>query len=157
MTDPAGVKVEWEYAGFGDRLCADGIDAVVGLAIALPVYLLIDRELLGLETGLLGEGTDYGVSDLVLWFWLLFNMTYLVGKRGQSLGRKVWGLKVVDGAGEPIGFLRALFRNLFAMFVSAPLLYLGFLWVLWDQHKQAWHDKVSRTYVLKRVARHGVK
>jgi hypothetical protein len=39
----------------------------------------------------------------------------------------VW--KVVESAGEPIGFIRALFRNLFAIFVSALPLYLGFLWV----------------------------
>ncbi len=37
--------------------------------------------------------------------------------------------------------------------VSALPLYLGFLWVIWDPHKQAWHDKIFRTYVLKMVAR----
>lgn len=153
MREPATARVDWEYAGFGDRFCADLVDGVIGLALVLPVYVLIDRQFLGLETGLLDDGEDYGVSDLVLWFWFLFNMTYLVGKRGQSWGRQLWGLKVVDSAGNPIGFIRALFRNLFAMFVSALPLYLGFLWVIWDQHKQAWHDKVFRTFVLKRVAR----
>jgi uncharacterized RDD family membrane protein YckC len=153
MTERAIARVEWGYASFGDRVCADFVDAVLGLAIALPVYFLIDRQVLGLETGLLDDGTDYGVSDLVLWFWFFFNMTYLVGKRGQSLGRQFWGLKVVDGAGEPVGFIRALFRNLFAMSISAIPLYLGFFWIIWDQHKQAWHDKVFRTFVLKQVER----
>jgi uncharacterized RDD family membrane protein YckC len=153
MSEPATAGVEWEYAAFGDRLCADFVDGVIALAMALPVYFLIDRHLLGLETGLLDGGADYGFSDLVLSFCFLFNMTYLVGKRGQSWGRQFWGIKVVDRAGEPIGFFRALFRNVFAMSVSALPLYLGFFWVIWDGHKQAWHDKVFRTFVLKRKAR----
>ena len=33
-------------------------------------------------------------------------------------------------------------------FLSAPFFYLGFLWVPWDADKQAWHDKVFRTYVV---------
>jgi uncharacterized RDD family membrane protein YckC len=109
--------------------------------------------MLGLETGLLDDGTQYGVSDLVLWLWFLWNMTYLVGKRGQSLGRQFWGLKVADSEGAPVGFVRALFRNLFAISISAIPLYLGFLWVIWDPQKQAWHDKVFRTFVVKRVER----
>ena len=119
MKEPTTARVEWEYAAFGDRLCADLADGVIWFVMALPVYLLVDRQLLGLETGLLDDGTDYGISDLVFLFWFLFNMTYLVGQRGQSWGRQFWGLKVVNSAGEPVGFFRALFRNLFAMFVSA--------------------------------------
>jgi uncharacterized RDD family membrane protein YckC len=113
MSGPATARVEWEPAAFGDRLCADFVDGAIALAIALPVYFFIDRQLLGLETGLLDAGSDYGLSDLVLWFCFLFNMTYLVGKRGQSWGRQFWGLKVVERAGEPIGFVRALFSKYF--------------------------------------------
>lgn len=85
--------------------------------------------------------------------WFFWNLTYLVGAKGQSWGRRVAGLTVVGGDGHPIGFWRALGRNLFAAFVSAPPLYLGFLWVIWDGQKQAWHDKVFRTYVIKQVSR----
>lgn len=90
---------------------------------------------------------------MVFLFWFLFNMTYLVGKTGQSWGRRIWGIRVADRNGQPIGFIRALLRNLFAMYISAPVLYLGFLWILWDPYKQAWHDKVFRTFVLSRVDR----
>ena len=27
---------------------------------------------------------------------------------------------------------------------------LGFLWMVWDHRKQGWHDKLARTYVVKR-------
>ena len=87
----------------------------------------------------------------VIWVWFLWNLTYLVGKTGQSWGRKISGLKVLTAEGDPIGFWRSLGRNLFALFISGPVLYLGFLWVIWDPNKQAWHDKVFRTFVFRRV------
>lgn len=146
------VRVEWSYARFGDRLCADVTDGLIAFLMAVPAYFIGARWNLGLETEFLGE-LRYSPTDLVLVFWFLFNMTYLVGKTGQSWGRRVWGIKVVDGDGKPIGFIRALLRNLFAMYISAAIFYLGFLWILWDPHKQAWHDKVFRTFVMSRAER----
>ena len=78
-------------------------------------------------------------------------LTYLVGATGQSWGRRIAGIKVVDAEVKPIGFWRALGRNLLALYISAPLFSFGFLWVIWDGQKQAWHDKVFRTYVVRRV------
>ena len=28
------------------------------------------------------------------------------------------------------------------------IFYLGFLWIIWDSRKQAWHDKIMKTYVV---------
>lgn len=99
------------------------------------------------------EQRSLGAADIFAWAWVLWNFTYLVGATGQSWGRKVVGLKVVSAEGGPIGFWRSLGRNLFAALISAPVLYLGFFWVIWDEQKQAWHDKVFRTYVLRRISR----
>ncbi len=100
----------------------------------------------------LDDEGPFGAADAVVWAWFLWNLTYLVGRSGQSWGRKVADLKVVNSDGAPIGFWRSLGRNLFAAFISAPLLYLGFLWVIWDAQKQAWHDKVFRAYMIRRVS-----
>jgi uncharacterized RDD family membrane protein YckC len=142
----------WEYAGFSDRLFGDLADGIIALLLVVPVYFAIDRWVLGRSVGFLDEEGPFGAVDAFLWLWFLWNLTYLVGRTGQSWGRKVAGVKVVDAEGEPIGFWRALGRNVFAGLVSAPLLYLGFLWVIWDSQKQAWHDKVFRTFVVRRVA-----
>ena len=139
----------WDYAGFGDRFVADFVDGVIALVIALPVWFLIDRSILGRHAGFLNDEGPPGAVDVVLWAWFLWNFTYLVGKTGQSWGRKFMGLKVINGDGGAIGFWRSLGRNLFAALVSAPVLYLGFLWVIWDSQKQAWHDKVFRTFVIR--------
>ncbi len=142
----------WEHAGFGDRLFGDVCDGVIALLIALPAYFLVDRLMLGQDAGYLDDEGPFGAADAVLWVFFFWNLTYLVGKTGQSWGRKVAGLKVVGREGGAIGFWRSLGRNLFAAFISAPLLYLGFLWVIWDSQRQAWHDKVFRSYVLRKVS-----
>jgi uncharacterized RDD family membrane protein YckC len=51
-------------------------------------------------------------------------------------------------SGTPIGLGRGVGRYLFK-FISAIVCLLGFLWVLWDPRKQAWHDKVARSVVVK--------
>ena len=141
------MREEWQPAGHGDRLGGIFIEGCLAALVVVTAYQLIDRALLGSATAPL-DGTAAQVSVVA---WFLWNMTYLVGKTGQSWGRKLLGLKVVNAEGEPIGFWIALGRNLFAILISAPAAFLGWLWVAWDPDKQAWHDKVFRTYVIRRV------
>jgi uncharacterized RDD family membrane protein YckC len=44
--------------------------------------------------------------------------------------------------------LVALVRGLAAAF-SVIVLFLGFLWIAWDQDKQGWHDKIAGTAVVR--------
>ena len=145
------MREEWRYAGFLDRLFGDLCDGAMTTVVALAGYFLIDRLLFGGNAEFLSEDVPFGATDALILVWFLWNLTYLVGTTGQSWGRRVAGLKVVDAEGEPVGFWRALGRNLFAFLISGPLLNLGFFWVIWDPQKQAWHDKVFRTYVVRRV------
>lgn len=72
------------------------------------------------------------------------------GLTGQTLGKRVAGIRVVDAeTGAPgIGFGRAVGRY-FARILSAIPCLLGYFWMLWDGRKQTWHDKLVRTLVVK--------
>jgi uncharacterized RDD family membrane protein YckC len=73
-----------------------------------------------------------------------------LGKTGQTWGRKIVGVKVVgEMSGQPIGVGKAFGRQLFASFISAQIFYLGYLWMLWDDKKQTWQDKVVGSIVIK--------
>ena len=73
-----------------------------------------------------------------------------MGKTGQTWGARIVGVKVIDErTGAPIGFGRALGRSLFASFISANVFYLGYLWMLWDDKKQTWQDKVVTSVVVR--------
>src|SRR5690606_7539378 len=76
--------------------------------------------------------------------------TLLIGRTGQTLGKRALGLRVVDaGNGMPIGAGRALGRYLFATFISGNICGLGYLWAIWDGRKQTWHDKVVSSVVVE--------
>jgi Mce-associated membrane protein len=144
------MREEWHPAEFVDRFGAEFLDLLFVNGLVWPTVILVDR-LPKNAAGILGDHPSSVATYVVLLVWFFLNLTYMVGRTGQSLGRKLSGLKVVTADGDPIGFWRALGRNIFAVFISAPIFYLGFIWVVWDTDKQAWHDKVFRTYVLRRV------
>jgi uncharacterized RDD family membrane protein YckC len=73
-------------------------------------------------------------------------------RRGQTVGKIALGIAVRDArTGGPIGFWRALGRNLITI-VFRVLLYIPFildsLAPLWDARRQAWHDKVAHSVVV---------
>ncbi len=92
-----------------------------------------------------------GVSMLfaVLPFPLLFG-GYMFGFwlwKGTTIGGIIFNLKVVRLDGRPVDGATAAVRTLMA-FLSAVTL-LGFLWCLWDDAQQTWHDKVAGTVVVR--------
>ncbi len=63
---------------------------------------------------------------------------------GQTLGLRTWRLKLVTKDGGPITWKVALKRFAYA-WISLLCLGLGFLWVLHDRDKLAWHDRWAGT------------
>jgi uncharacterized RDD family membrane protein YckC len=67
--------------------------------------------------------------------------TYFHGRTGQTPGDAALGIRVVDiDTGNVIGYGRAFGRALVSI-VSTFVLLLGYFWMIWDKHKQTWHDK----------------
>ncbi|HVW96496.1 MAG TPA: RDD family protein [Mucilaginibacter sp.] len=65
-----------------------------------------------------------------------------------SAGKKICGMVVVDINGIGLSFINALLRSL-GKAISVFVLYLGFLSIFFTEHKQALHDRLARTYVVK--------
>jgi uncharacterized RDD family membrane protein YckC len=88
----------------------------------------------------------------------MFMMAREGEKNGMTLGKQALGIKVVreDGAGWTFGtaLLREfvikglLFGTVGSFFLSIPTL-VDYLWPLWDEKKQALHDKLATSYVVK--------
>jgi uncharacterized RDD family membrane protein YckC len=84
-------------------------------------------------------------------FALLIALAYFAGMwawKGTTIGGLVLKLQVVRYDGEPLTFLVSFVRGLAAAF-SALVFFLGFLWIGWDRDKQAWHDKIAGTVVVR--------
>jgi uncharacterized RDD family membrane protein YckC len=110
--------------------------------------LLIDAILLGIVIGILTAAlktTGYALGILIeiayfTYFW--------GGPQGQTLGARALGIRVIDlQTGGPIGYGRAFVRFL-GTIVSAIVIYIGYLWMLWDPEKQTWQDKFAGSIVV---------
>lgn len=66
---------------------------------------------------------------------------------GQTLGMRSWRIKLVRSDGGPMTWTIALKRFAYAL-LSLLCLGLGFLWVLFDRDKLAWHDRLSGTRLM---------
>jgi uncharacterized RDD family membrane protein YckC len=81
----------------------------------------------------------------------LVALAYFAGMwawKGTTIGGIVLNLKVVRLDDQPVTFAVALVRGLAATF-SVVVLFLGFFWIIWDPEKQAWHDKIAGTVVVR--------
>ena len=67
-----------------------------------------------------------------------------------TLGKMALGLQVTDLEGRRIGFGRATGR-FFAKIISGIILYIGFIMAGFTEKKQALHDMIAGTLVVKKV------
>jgi uncharacterized RDD family membrane protein YckC len=83
--------------------------------------------------------------------FLLALLVYFVGFwtwKATTIGGIICQLRVVRADGTPLRFADALVRGLSAIF-SIVVVGLGMLWILRDPERQAWHDRIAGTYVVK--------
>ena len=85
------------------------------------------------------------ILALGVWVW----NRGMKGGQGQTVGRKVAGVKLVDMQGQPLGTAKALIRDI-AHIVDSIIcgLPIGWLAPLWDAKRQTWADKIMNTQVV---------
>lgn len=124
----------------------------------------------GMVDPVTGEADPAAVQELTARFagvqlkWtlayvILATVYYMVlhGWRGQTLGKMVFGMKVVDQDLRPIGMGRAFKRALafpiasVVPFVGSLFALLNGLWPIWDERKQSLGDKFAKTLVVQEV------
>lgn len=79
----------------------------------------------------------------------LFYFSLLTFYQGASLGKKVFGLKVVPEAGNTLTWRHVLMREVLGKIVSGLILGLGYIWIFFDKKRQGWHDKIGQTLVVE--------
>jgi len=152
---PSGPKtVIAETAGFSIRSLAYTIDGVILGFIGL---LFLTVGLFAIKTGSYIQSGIPSFENFTaaliptctaMLLAKIAYYTYFHGHTGQTIGKIVCGLKVVDINGEIISYRRAFFRWV-GYVISSLIFYLGFFWVAVDRNHQGWHDKIVGTYVIK--------
>jgi uncharacterized RDD family membrane protein YckC len=92
---------------------------------------------------------EIGVLDGEAFFPIL--LVYMIiswAVKQTTLGGVLCQIRLVRTDGTPLSFADALVRGL-AGVVSLLIFAIGALWILRDPERQAWHDKIAGTYVVK--------
>jgi uncharacterized RDD family membrane protein YckC len=126
VTSAPGVTAALPHAGFWIRMAA----------------LLLDALLVGFLMGVLHRAFHMELLVLATYGAVMWKL------RGSTIGGIVFDLQVVRVDGRAIDWETAIVRAL-ACFLSLAVVGLGFFWIAFDEAKQAWHDKIAGTVVVR--------
>ncbi len=141
------------YATLGDRAVAVIIDSVILFLVSLVFLIpLIFIPGIGFFAVFgLGFGLLFGPLVLAPWLLGLVYFTYFESTSGQTLGKGMVGIKVVDETSQrPVDMGRALIRNILRIIDWLPFLYIvGLVLVESQPQKKRLGDTVAKTIVVK--------
>jgi uncharacterized RDD family membrane protein YckC len=158
----AEVTLIGHYAGFSSRLIAFLIDTIIIAAVFLFVswFIVTSWNMIHLEPIVRQlEEKNLILKTLVTFITsplfyslvsLLFIVTYYVffwTIAGQTPGKGIMGLKILPRKGGKLKVGRAFLRYL-GYYLSIIPFGLGILWILIDDRRLAWHDKIAGTCVV---------
>lgn len=133
-------------ADFKIRLVASLIDSFLLLLLVAVLYLSIAS-----QASLEKAFTNFILSLIILFnpLFLFYSilMTYYFG---GTLGKLAIGLQVVPEGQKKLSFRRIFFRQTIGYSFSWIFFGLGFLAIVKDPHKQAWHDKTVGSFVVQK-------
>ncbi|QJD95097.1 RDD family protein [Mucilaginibacter robiniae] len=142
---------EANLAGFGIRLLAYIIDyftMVVILIIGITIYASITAPNVQLDDFIVKNQQFFQVAVAPIFMIVYFTLT-AASPLSSSLGQAAFKLIIVDQNGRKVTFLRALGRG-FGKFLSGFFFGVGFLGIFFSQYKQAFHDVMAKTYVIRK-------
>jgi uncharacterized RDD family membrane protein YckC len=142
------------YAGFWWRVLAYLIDSILVSIVFIPVGFFFG-------VGIAASGADEnsavlplvnlglnGVQILTMWLYHAFMES---SEWQGTIGKKVCGLRVTDMNGNRITFGRATGRY-FGTILSGMICLIGYIMVAFTERKQALHDLLASTLVMKGTA-----
>ncbi len=147
------------YGGFWRRAVAYSVDKTILQIISL-ILLLVGMLASGLGLPAYRHGHDGGLFGNMLdgpflaFYYVMtvfvdmLYFTWFHGAMGQTPGKMMLKLRVVQPSGDPVSFGTAFLRWV-GYVVSAAAVFIGFMWIALDRRKQAWHDKIADTIVVR--------
>lgn len=140
---PEDILLHYQLAGPSVRMMAYGIDFLIRLGLT---------GLLGLSLIFLGIALP-GVASGIFFIWLFLNGWgyYIISEgffRGKSLGKHVFGLRVVHELGYPINMRMAVTRNLIRAVDSVPFYIPALISMFCSKQFQRLGDHASGTIVI---------
>jgi uncharacterized RDD family membrane protein YckC len=149
-------------AAIVDFLALGGIVALIGIvaAVALPAYATYQKRAAAAGASVhtdVGRSAIAAVIGLVVFAAILGVFVYtgvLVYRYGQTIGKRVMGIRVVRTDGARVGFARFVFLRWLPIAVLGMIPFLGYLITLLDvllifrDNRLCVHDNIADTRVV---------
>jgi uncharacterized RDD family membrane protein YckC len=142
---PEGIEFALPLAGPFTRMIA----AIVDLTVVIVSGIMLERVLAPLN--LFGQDTAQAVITVA---YFAFNMLYGAACewfwRGQTVGKRLLGLRVVEASGLRLNPSQIVVRNVMRLFDMLPAFYLlGGIACVWNRKRQRLGDLVAGTAVIR--------
>jgi uncharacterized RDD family membrane protein YckC len=140
---PEAVSVSVDVAGLGSRLVALVVDALIQLAILIPVVMILAQVDLGDTAAIVAISITlflvlWAYFPLFEWFW-----------RGRTPGKRAMRLRVVRTDGQPAGGAAILVRNLIRFVDVWVFPFLAVISMLLTERSQRLGDLAAGTIVVR--------
>lgn len=151
------MEIQQNLADRGKRLAAYLIDMIPIILIVFGFFYLF----LGFDATLneyFNRGTELEprvkflkernwIREISFIVWVIYCIVMESSERQGTFGKSAMGIKVVDEHGNRMTLSKSFGRNT-SKILSYLVVFLGFLWILFDKEKQGWHDKINKTFVV---------
>ena len=118
-------NINKKHANFSIRLMAMAIDTVM---VAVPISLLMNEYI-----------ADAVMAIIIIFLWMIW--------KGQSIGKKLVNIKIVNENYEDINLKTAIIRYI-GYYISAIMFFVGYAIVPFRKDRMALHDLMAKTHVI---------
>lgn len=140
-------KTGIQYASFGKRAGAFLTDVMIIFALFSPLAIIalaiIPQTTFNDSLRLVTIITSLSLAVQAVYF-----SYFLTQRKGQTVGKRIFGIRVVKRDGTAISLWEAILRTVIGYSLSNLVLGTGHLWMLSDKQSQTWHDMVADTIVV---------
>ena len=156
ISTPENVDLHLELAGLGNRILASLIDTLLTWALVLLTALACGLILGLFEAVNLPEGPKTIVTYTLIGLTIFVLLTILFGYyiffegtwQGQSPGKKVARIRVIEQSGQPVGWPGVILRNLIRP-VDMGFMLIGLISMMIDKNERRLGDLAAGTLVIR--------
>jgi uncharacterized RDD family membrane protein YckC len=155
ISTPENVDLHLELAGLGNRVYACLLDTLITYAICAGIWVIVWLVSVGLGLSLKGQVSAVAVGIVILvgmlasflvyfGYYILFEGIWA----GQTPGKKVAQIRVIDQNGQPVGWFSVWGRNLLRI-MDMGLMFIGLIVMIVDKNERRLGDFAAGTLVIR--------
>lgn len=148
IVTPDNVEIEYSLASVGIRAAAAGVDLLIHLAILVVAGIIAAGILLFAEATM---DTIYTTIGFFLLIYGVLNYAYFilcdVFMKGQTIGKKVYHIRIIRDNGEGITIAHAMIREFFR--ISIDPVGVGFTTMFFNKRNKRVGDMLASTIVVE--------